>query len=244
MWRDAARHRMHRGPRPHRANPRPSRPPTPTPYPVHAPHQASSRSEPNRRARPRPNSRPRHHPSFPHSAHLHATANAAPRLSRTSPRTFLATVVALPPPLPSSEMHRHDRELSALSPVTDRPVSIPIPLQQRRSAGCFSYPPRCSAQAIACTPATAMCAACWRRRARCAPTTTSPWSPRRRAGGRHGRSASGSSPALVAGFVLGDARNLDRRAVGEPGDEREAPAHCFDRPAQRRKQQVAALLEP
>ena len=117
-----------------------SPPPTPTPYPVHAPHQASSRSEPNRRARPRPNSRPRHHPSFPHSAHLHATANAAPRLSRTSPRTFLATVVALPPPLPSSEMHRHDRELSALSPVTDRPVSIPIPLQQRRSAGCFSYP--------------------------------------------------------------------------------------------------------
>ena len=118
-----------------------SPPATPTPYPVHAPHQASSRNERNRRARPGPNSRPRHHPSFPHSTHLHRTANAAPRLSRTPPCTFLATVVALPQPLPSSKMHHDDRETSALGPVTDRPVSIPIPLQQRRSAGCLSYPP-------------------------------------------------------------------------------------------------------
>ena len=38
-------------------------------------------------------------------------------------------------------MHHDDREMSALGPVTDRPVSIPIPLRQRRSVGCFTYPP-------------------------------------------------------------------------------------------------------
>ena len=37
-------------------------------------------------------------------------------------------------------MHHDDREMSALGPVTDRPVSIPIPLRQRRSVGCFTYP--------------------------------------------------------------------------------------------------------
>ena len=30
--------------------------------------------------------------------------------------------------------------MSAFGPVTDRPVSIPIPLRQRRSVGCFTYP--------------------------------------------------------------------------------------------------------
>ena len=38
-------------------------------------------------------------------------------------------------------MHHDDREVSALGPVTDPLVSIPIPRQHRSSAGCFSYPP-------------------------------------------------------------------------------------------------------
>ena len=70
-----------------------------TAYTVHAPHQASSRSERNRRALPGPNSRPRHHSSLPDSAHLLGTANAAPRLSRPPAHPFLAIVLALVPPL-------------------------------------------------------------------------------------------------------------------------------------------------
>ena len=63
----------------------------------------TSRSERNRRALPGPNSRPRHHPSFPDSAHLRGTANAAPRLSRPSAHTFLAILLALVPPLQAPE---------------------------------------------------------------------------------------------------------------------------------------------
>ena len=46
----------------------------------------------------------------------------------------------------------------------------------------------------------------------------------------------------VAGLTLGDAGELHRRTVGKPRDERQAPALGLDRPAQRRKQEIAALL--
>ena len=45
------------------------------------------------------------------------------------------------PTFAGSRMHRDDHEMSALGPVTDRTVSIPIPLRLRRAAGCFTYPP-------------------------------------------------------------------------------------------------------
>ena len=107
-------------------------PARPTPYTLHAHH---------RRAFAGPNSWPRHHSSFPDSAHLPGTANAAPRLSRPPSHTFLAIVLALAPLLQTSEMHHDDREMSALGPGTDQLVTIPIPLRQRRSVGCFTYPP-------------------------------------------------------------------------------------------------------
>ena len=114
-------------------SPRDSRRPRgPTPYTLHAHH---------RRAFAGPNSWPRHHSSFPDSAHLPGTANAAPRLSRPPSHTFLAIVLALAPLLQTSEMHHDDREMSALGPGTDQLVTIPIPLRQRRSVGCFTYPP-------------------------------------------------------------------------------------------------------
>ena len=52
-------------------------------------------------------------------------------------RKLRATAAAVPPPLPGSEMHRDDRIMSALGPVIDRPVSIPIPMRARRSVGYF-----------------------------------------------------------------------------------------------------------
>ena len=107
-------------------------PARPTPYTLHAHH---------RRALPGPNSWPRHHSSFPDSAHLPGTANAAPRLSRPPSHTFLAIVLALVPLLQTSKMHHDDREMSALGPGTNQLVTIPIPLRQRRSVGCFTYPP-------------------------------------------------------------------------------------------------------
>ena len=106
-------------------------PARPTPYTLHAYH---------RRAFAGPNSWPRHHSSFPDSAHLPGTANAAPRLSRPPSHTFLAIVLALVPLLQTSKMHHDDREMSALGPGTDQLVTIPIPLRQRRSVGCFTYP--------------------------------------------------------------------------------------------------------
>ena len=106
-------------------------PARPTPYTLHAHH---------RRAFAGPNSWPRHHSSFPDSAHLPGTANAAPRLSRPPSHTFLAIVLALVPLLQTSKMHHDDREMSALGPGTDQLVTIPIPLRQRRSVGCFTYP--------------------------------------------------------------------------------------------------------
>ena len=39
-----------------------------------------------------------------------------------------------------SKSHQLDRELSALGPTTNLTTTAPILLQQRRSAGCFSYP--------------------------------------------------------------------------------------------------------
>ena len=44
-------------------------------------------------------------------------------------------------------MHLDDREMSALGPVTDPLVSIPIPLRQRRPVDCFTYPPQLDARA-------------------------------------------------------------------------------------------------
>ena len=47
------------------------------------------------------------------------------------------------PTLAGSKLHHDDREMSALGPVTDRPVSMPILLRQRRSVGrsvgCFTF---------------------------------------------------------------------------------------------------------
>ena len=48
---------------------------------------------------------------------------------------------------------------------------------------------------------------------------------------------------LIAGVVFGDARKFNRGPAGEPCDEQECSAHGLDRPAQRREQQVAALLQ-
>ena len=48
----------------------------------------------------------------------------------------------------------------------------------------------------------------------------------------------------VAGLSPGDVGKLHRRPVGKPRDERQAAAHGFDRPTQRREQQIAALLHP
>ena len=53
-----------------------------------------------------------------------------------------------------------------------------------------------------------------------------------------------AAPTSVARLVLGDAGELHRRPVGKPRDERQAPAHGLDRPAQRREQEIAALLQP
>ena len=44
-------------------------------------------------------------------------------------------------------------------------------------------------------------------------------------------------------LAIGDAGEFDRGSVGERGDQREATTHGLDRPAQRRQQQVAALLQ-
>ena len=60
-----------------------------------------------------------------------------------------------------------------------------------------------------------------------------------------------NGPALASGpkpspprLILRDAREHDRGAVGKFGDEREAPAHRLDGLPERRKQEVAPLLEP
>ena len=46
------------------------------------------------------------------------------------------------PTLAGSKLHHDDRDISALGPpVTDRPASMPILLRQRRSVGCFTFPP-------------------------------------------------------------------------------------------------------
>ena len=95
----------------------------------------------HRRALPEPNSWPRHHSSFPDSAHGLGAANAAPRLSRPPSSHLPCHRSCMGPTFAGSKMHHDDREMSALGPVTDRPVSIPIPLRQRRSVGCFTYPP-------------------------------------------------------------------------------------------------------
>ena len=44
------------------------------------------------------------------------------------------------PTLAGSKLHHDDRDMSALGPVTDRPVSMLILLRQRRSVGCFTFP--------------------------------------------------------------------------------------------------------
>ena len=104
------------------------------PYTVHAPR---------RRARPGPNPRPRHHSSFPDSAHWRGTATLrfashAHWLIPSSPSCSCTG-----PTLAGSKLHHDDREMSALGPVTDRPVSMPILLRQRRSVGrsvgCFTF---------------------------------------------------------------------------------------------------------
>ena len=58
-----------------------------------------------------------------------------------------------------------------------------------------------------------------------------------------GRTAVSPPTVSIPGLALGDAGEFDRRSVGERGDQREATAHGFDRPAQCRQQQVAALLQ-
>ena len=60
------------------------------------------------------------------------------------------SIAALPGSPPSchtrfaadSKYHQLDRELSALGPTTNLTTTAPILPQQRRSAGCFSYPSR------------------------------------------------------------------------------------------------------
>ena len=44
------------------------------------------------------------------------------------------------PTLAGSKLLLDDREMSALGPVTDQFVSMPILLRQRRSVGCFTFP--------------------------------------------------------------------------------------------------------
>ena len=48
----------------------------------------------------------------------------------------------------------------------------------------------------------------------------------------------------IRGLALGDAGQFDWGTVGESRDEREVTAHRLHRPAQRREQQIAALLQP
>ena len=45
-------------------------------------------------------------------------------------------------------------------------------------------------------------------------------------------------------LVIGDARQNDRRTVGELGDKRQVPAHPLNRLLRRRQKQIDALLKP
>ena len=127
VWRYVACHRVHRHARDHQENPHSSRRARSRPHPQ--PPRTTAACARCRTPRLRP---------CPDCAHGGATASL--RLTTPPPpaRVLLAMLALLPNPNRISST----AQIPALAPATNPTTITPILPQQRRSAGCFSYPLR------------------------------------------------------------------------------------------------------